>query len=171
MGNVQAIEHEFDTVDIAYVAEHLTIDQITAALRRSKYLENMHNGCIGFNTYEVVFEREIQYLLKGALDQIRSRQVVKNEQPGQKIDIRNLKEHLDIVDVISQYMDLKKAGRNFSALCPFHSEKKPSFIVYPDKQTWHCFGACSTGGDVIKFVMRYENCDFITAVRRLSENK
>lgn len=74
----------------------------------------------------------------------------------------------DVVDVISTYFPLKRAGANFRALCPFHKEKTPSFNVSPSKQIWHCFG-CGKGGDVFKFVMEYESLDFITVVQRLAE--
>lgn len=74
----------------------------------------------------------------------------------------------DVVEVIGSYFPLKRAGANFRALCPFHKEKTPSFNVNPSKQIWHCFG-CGTGGDVFTFVMKYENLDFVGAVRRLAE--
>ncbi len=83
--------------------------------------------------------------------------------------VDDVKERLDIVDVISSYVALKKAGRNHKGLCPFHTEKTPSFIVFPDTQTWHCFGACNTGGDVFTFVMRRENMEFGEALRILAE--
>ncbi|MDP4108686.1 MAG: DNA primase [Bacillota bacterium] len=74
----------------------------------------------------------------------------------------------DIVDIISRYVALKKSGGNFFGLCPFHSEKTPSFSVSPDKQIYHCFG-CSKGGGVINFIMNIENLDFPESVRFLAK--
>jgi len=74
----------------------------------------------------------------------------------------------DIVDIIGSYLPLKKTGANFTALCPFHKEKSPSFNVNPHKQIFHCFG-CHKGGDVFNFVRDYENIGFMDAVRRLAE--
>ena len=74
----------------------------------------------------------------------------------------------DIVDIIGGYLPLKRAGANFTALCPFHKEKTPSFNVNPHKQIFHCFG-CHKGGDVFKFVQEYENIGFVDAVRRLAD--
>src|SRR2546430_4349315 len=73
----------------------------------------------------------------------------------------------DIVEVIGSYFPLKRAGANFKALCPFHQEKTPSFMVSPTRQTFHCFG-CSAGGSVFRFVMDYEHIDFPSAVRKLA---
>jgi DNA primase len=80
-----------------------------------------------------------------------------------------IKERLDIVEVIQSYMSLKKAGRNYKGLCPFHSEKTPSFVVFPDSGTWHCFGACGTGGDLFSFIMKQENLDFGEALKVLAQ--
>jgi DNA primase len=74
----------------------------------------------------------------------------------------------DIVEVIGSYFPLKRAGTNFKALCPFHQEKTPSFIVSPSRQAFHCFG-CGVGGSVFRFVMDYEHIDFPSAVRKLGE--
>ena len=82
--------------------------------------------------------------------------------------IEELHEKVDIVDVISKYVKLKKQGRNFVGLCPFHNEKTPSFVVSPEKQIFHCFG-CGASGDVIKFIMRIEDVDFKTAVKELAK--
>jgi DNA primase len=73
----------------------------------------------------------------------------------------------DIVEVIGSYFPLKRAGANFKALCPFHQEKTPSFMVSPSRQTFHCFG-CGAGGSVFRFVMDYEHTDFPSAVRKLA---
>src|SRR5258706_5470284 len=79
-----------------------------------------------------------------------------------------VKQQADIVRVIGEYVPLKKAGQNFRGLCPFHSEKSPSFNVHPTKMIYHCFG-CGQGGDVFKFVMEMEKCAFPEAIRIVAE--
>ncbi|MFC1903616.1 DNA primase [Chloroflexota bacterium] len=82
--------------------------------------------------------------------------------------IDEVKQRVDIAEVVSQSVALKKAGRNLVGLCPFHGEKNPSFFIYPEQQSWHCFG-CNTGGDVFSFVMKKENMDFGEALRLLAQ--
>ena len=82
--------------------------------------------------------------------------------------VEEIKQRLDIVEVISTYVPLKRAGRHFKGLCPFHAEKTPSFIVFPETGTWHCFGACGTGGDIFTFIMRRENLNFSEALELLA---
>ena len=86
-----------------------------------------------------------------------------------KSQIEEIKQKIDIVEYIGQFVDLKKAGRNFKGLCPFHQEKSPSFVVSPDRQIWHCFGTCGEGGDVISFLMKWENLEFFEALKELAE--
>ncbi len=95
-----------------------------------------------------------------ALDAPRSRE---QEDVVERVAAAN-----DIVEVISQFIPLKRAGRNFKACCPFHQEKTPSFMVQPEKQLFHCFG-CQAGGDVFSFLMKYENLSFPEALKMLAD--
>jgi len=82
--------------------------------------------------------------------------------------VSQIREKIDIVSFISEFIPLKKAGRNFKANCPFHGEKTPSFVVSPERQIWHCFG-CGKGGDVYTFLMEYERLEFPEALRTLAK--
>src|SRR3990167_7429054 len=83
--------------------------------------------------------------------------------------IDEIKKRIDIVEFIGAFVPLKKAGKNYKANCPFHSEKTPSFMVSPDRELWKCFGACQDGGDVISFLMKWENITFSEALRELAQ--
>jgi len=82
--------------------------------------------------------------------------------------IEEIREHNDIVELISEYVPLKKQGKNYAGLCPFHEEKKPSFSVSPQRQIFHCFG-CGMGGNIFKFLMGYQKMSFLDAVRFLAD--
>ena len=83
--------------------------------------------------------------------------------------VDEIKKKVDLIQYINSYIPLKKTGRNYKSVCPFHQEKTPSFVVSSDRQIWHCFGACQDGGDVIKFLMKWENITFSEALRELAE--
>ena len=82
--------------------------------------------------------------------------------------LEEIRNRNDIIDVISQYVTLKRSGRNYFGLCPFHNEKSPSFAVSPDKQIFHCFG-CGVGGNVFHFVQKIENISFVESVQMLAD--
>jgi len=83
--------------------------------------------------------------------------------------VDDIKGRLDILDLVSQYAALQRSGRSYRANCPFHTERTPSFYVFPERQSWRCFGACATGGDMFSFLMRVENLDFSEALKQLAQ--
>jgi DNA primase len=82
---------------------------------------------------------------------------------------QEIKTKIDFADFLRSYIKLSPAGKNLKAICPFHKEKTPSFMVSPERQMWHCFGACNEGGDIFKFLMKYENIEFVEALKILAE--
>ena len=81
---------------------------------------------------------------------------------------QRIKEKIDLVEFLRGYLELRPAGRNFKASCPFHKEKTPSLMISPERQIWRCFG-CNEGGDIFKFLMKYENLEFYEALKILAE--
>jgi DNA primase len=129
---------------------------VPETLSRSVFLKGGDLSCFAITVYRVYNTRCDQEVL-----------LADEEQDMGSVD--EVKSRTDIVELISGYVPLKKAGRNYKGLCPFHAEKTPSFVVFPDTQTWHCFGACGTGGDVFRFVMQAEGMDFSEALRELAQ--
>jgi DNA primase len=91
-----------------------------------------------------------------------------NQNIDNRREIEEIKNRIDIVDFISQYINVKRAGRNYSAVCPFHQEKTPSFMISPDLQMYKCFG-CGESGDIFEFVMKYEHLDFPETLEKLAK--
>ncbi|NIP41961.1 MAG: DNA primase, partial [candidate division Zixibacteria bacterium] len=84
--------------------------------------------------------------------------------------IDEIKANLDIVDIVSETVQLRKTGKNYTGFCPFHSNTRtPAFVIFPDTGTWRCFGECNDGGDIFSFVMKKEGWDFPEALRNLAE--
>ena len=85
-------------------------------------------------------------------------------------EIEEIKARLDIVDIVSENVQLKRSGKNYTGFCPFHANTRtPAFVVWPDTGTWRCFGECNDGGDIFKYVMKRDGWDFPEALRRLAE--
>ena len=82
-----------------------------------------------------------------------------------------LKPVLDIVDLVSETVKLRRSGKNYTGFCPFHANKRtPAFVVFPDSGTWRCFGQCNEGGDIFKYVMKKEGWDFPQTLKALAEH-
>ncbi len=84
--------------------------------------------------------------------------------------IDEIKSRLDIVDVVSESVQLRRSGKNYTGFCPFHSNTRtPAFVVFPETGTWRCFGQCNEGGDIFGFVMKKEGWDFSESLRNLAD--
>lgn len=157
------VEAQFDSRDIDYMVQNLSLDQ----LKREVHNADIQRGvakCFGED--DEFYWEEFGKACELALIIQRANQPKPKPIVGQ-VDIQAIKASTDIVANIGKYTKLRKAGKRYQGLCPLHADKKtPSLVVYPDSQSWHCFG-CNRGGDVLDFVMMLENCDFRQAVARL----
>jgi hypothetical protein len=150
----------FDSRDINYlVKSNLDLRGELSALRQKLR---------GESDFKIIrYYKDLIASFELAIEILKIYEIPASALNSQFITVESLKKSVDIVDITGRYTRLLKSGRNFRACCPFHNEKSPSFFVYPDKQTWHCFGACSTGGDVISLIMKAENTDFKGALTML----
>lgn len=157
----------FDEQDIQILAERFTLSQLRAerdsAQIHTKVAEFWDEADTQYwHDYLEVVELTIKRIL-----QAQRQELIANPPAKGHIDIESIKAKNDVVDVIARYVKLRKAGKRFQGLCPFHDDKDtPSLVVYPDKQNWHCFG-CQKRGDVIDFVAALEHTDFKGAVQKL----
>lgn len=156
---------DFDASDLEYLVSHFTPSELRWEAHRAE---------VNASTYHALVEDDLagffgllQSYLEWARD-ILIRNIPKPKLRPGWVDAQAVKVKTDILSVVERYVKLRKSGRTYQGLCPFHSEKHGSFYVYPNKQTWHCFGACGKGGDVISFVMLAERVDFKGAVAILA---
>lgn len=160
----------FDSEDIKYLAQTLTIPQLRAEVEIAERVGNCIRAwegteadyCDDFPWDDFVAACQEAITLQR---NTTPKPVLK---PG-RVDLDAVRAHASIVDVIGQYTKLRKSGTRYTGLCPLHADKRTlSLVVYPEQQSWHCFGACGRGGDVIDFVMLAEHLDFKDAAARLA---
>jgi hypothetical protein len=158
----------FDAADVDYLVNHFSEEELRAEIKNSR---RQLNSEIDWRWQ--IFYEDLVSTYKLCLDILKSYRPEFGVSSCKRkiIDVKALKSALDIVEVAEHYTHLVKSGRNFKGICPLHSETSASFYVYPDTQSWHCYGACSTGGDVIALVMKTEHTDFKGALAILGSNR
>lgn len=155
----------FGFLDEYYMAHCLTTSQIRESIDNCE-IRIAVAKCVEGSDMEDEADRfpwnELRECLERALKLKKAGRTVTPSKPG-RIDLEAVKQRNDIVTVIERYTRLRKSGSRYSGKCPIHNDKNPSLIVYPDRQSFHCFG-CGKGGDVISFVEAVENTDLRGAV-------
>jgi hypothetical protein len=173
----------FDQRDAEYMSSLLTISQIKREIDRCNIVIEIRDaGCgmeplpdswLAWILYQI--GRDWKYFTSFPWDTWRDccRQALQMKKataptyaPGPehtKVDVSKLKEHINIVDLISEYTTVRKSGSRFTAVCPLHEDNHPSLVIYPETQSWHCF-QCSAGGDAIEFIQRIQHTDFVHAI-------
>lgn len=151
----------FDNIDVQYLVDNLTPQQLRWEIHLAHTRQALANQWLG-TRYEHPEDRfPHQEYAKACLEALK---IVRSQRPNPqpirgRINVEELKARTDIVEVVERYTTLRKAGKNFTGCCPIHGDKHPSLTVYPDQQSWYCYG-CNRGGDVIAFVQAVENTDF-----------
>lgn len=146
----------FSANDIDYMVQHFSENQLKKEKRVAESNAKNQNALLSDD--EAYYYQEYADALSLALEIIKSNKCVPKPQPG-RIDIEAVKRSNDIVNVIERYTQLRKSGNRFMGRCPFHEDKNPSFVVYPENQSFHCF-SCQEHGDVITFIQAVRRCDF-----------
>jgi hypothetical protein len=156
----------FDAQDIDYLVKSLSVPQLrheisSSRKRQSYYLDNYDTNN---EVIEIDFQKACQFAIELAMSVKEKPEIVRTASKIPHVNVDDLKYSLDIISIAERYTKLRKSGSRYTGICPFHSEKSPSFWVYPDTNRWYCYGACNTGGDVISLVMKAENIDFKSAL-------
>lgn len=158
----------FGAHDIDYMVLNLSEEQLSYELKKAR-LELHTAESMGTLTDQAYYADYIEAVTM-ALEIVRSNRpvpAVSEVKNGQHAtDPRDLKDRLNIVDVLGHYLQLRRAGKYFTACCPFHEEKSPSFFVYPERKYYRCYG-CQKSGDIFSFVMEIEHIDFKGALQIL----
>lgn len=169
----------FDYMDEFYVLNHLSIQQLRREISTARHYTDLieheyeritivdgkkHSEYITTLDTSPCIELTFPYrawglLCQRCLDQLLKRRPAANKNDPRHVDIEAVKQRADIIEVVGRYVQLKKSGTRFAGLCPFHSDKSPSMVVYPRTQSFYCFG-CQTSGDVLDFVEKIEHTDF-----------
>lgn len=167
---------QYDYLDVFILANRLTLPQLRTEIRHTDIrIKSCEAGIdiaeAGFDDPEYWREitgywRAYKELAIEAIDVIQTSKPKAPTPTRYHFNVADIKSQNDIVSVIEQYTRLRKSGRNFTGCCPIHQEKHPSLTVYPDQQTWHCYG-CNAGGDVFNFIMAANSCDFKQAAALL----
>lgn len=155
----------FSATDIDFMINRFSVEELRKEMSNARH--RLHRE---FDWKAQMYYQEYINACKLALDVAESIQPATPTTPGQPIkeSIESIKSRYDLADYIGQYVDLRKSGSRFYGLCPFHPDKKtPSFVVYSDNNTFHCFG-CQVHGSIIDFVMKYHNLDIKGALEKLS---
>ncbi len=156
----------FDADDIGYLINNFSIDQLRHEISNCFKRLNGENDW-KWRAYYNDFIESCQLAIH-IIEWYEPKPISQSNIKTPKESIESIKSRYDLVEYIGCSVRLKKSGANFQGLCPFHSEKKGSFFVYPKSQTWHCFGACNKGGDLISFVMAYDHVDIKGAINKLA---
>lgn len=157
MANPQA-KIIFTSRDIDYLCQHFNLSELRRELRNGQsQADIIHYQGIG-DDGELFYWQDFCEACRLAIDILQSNQPAPKPVKG-RIDFEAIKATNDIVAIVERYSTLRKAGKNFSGRCPIHTDKHPSLIIYPEQQSWYCFG-CNRGGDVIAFIQAVEKVDF-----------